>query len=173
MKRRVNNQNLAVLIAAVLLILSACSPSRISVEEYNKAQGVSPTSVPEEVQETEEVFDEPDSGSEVGEPLPVAQVIGDTPEDVPIMDAGYDVLAGASGRNVVYLVNATIDETVAFYQAELPKHGWEMAGPPDNAIKSIGTMLRENAVGDRLAINLQRNELDGVVRLTITISRAD
>jgi hypothetical protein len=48
-----------------------------------------------------------------------------------------------------------------------------MAGPPDNAIGSIGTMLRENAAGDRLAINMQANELGGFVILDISISRAD
>jgi len=34
-------------------------------------------------------------------------------------------------------------------------------------------MLRENAAGDRLAINMQFNELGNFVILSITISRAN
>jgi len=48
-----------------------------------------------------------------------------------------------------------------------------MAGPPDNVMGSIGTMLRENTAGDRLAINMQGNDLGGFVRLTVSISRVD
>jgi len=48
-----------------------------------------------------------------------------------------------------------------------------MAGSPDNAVEAIATMLRKNEAGDRLAINMQTNELGGFIRLTITISRAN
>jgi hypothetical protein len=167
---------LSVLVVSLLIMLSACSPSRVSVEEFNQAQGVSPTAVPEEVQETEDmVEDEPDTeGSEVVEEAPVvADVTGNVPEDIPVIDGAYRLVAGTSGKNVVYQVDTSIEEVVTFYQEELPNFAWEMAGPPDNQVATIATMLRENEAGDRLAINMQRNELGGFVRVTLTISRAD
>jgi hypothetical protein len=172
--KRINVLFLAVLSISLLLIFSACSPSRVSVEEFNQEQGVSPTSAPEEVQETEEMGTESDTSSgEVVETPIVADVTGNVPEDVPVLDDAYRLVAGSSGKNVVYQVDTTIEEVVTFYQNELPNFGWEMAGPPDNQVATIATMLRENADGDRLAINMQRNELGGFVRVTVTISRAD
>jgi hypothetical protein len=161
---------LAVFVAFLSLILSACSPNRISVEEYNQTQGIKAAT---EIPETEGHVEEPDPGNEVVEPTPVAETVGEVPEDVPIMDGAYELQAGRSGKNVVYQIDATVQDVVAFYQGVLADYGWEMAGPPDNAVGAIGTMLRENAIGDRLAINMQRNEVGGFVRLSITISRAD
>ena len=48
-----------------------------------------------------------------------------------------------------------------------------MSSPPDNAVEVIGTMLRENEAGARLAISMQADVLGGFVQLTITISRAE
>ena len=159
-----------ILVLSSLFILSACAPSRISVEQYNEAEGiVAPTDIPT----IEAPVDETDSGSEVVEPPPDVETTGKIPEDIPIMDGAYELQAGRSGRNVVYQVNSPIEDVLAFYVAELPGLGWEMAGPPDNAVGSIGTMLRENAIGDRLAVNMQGNEVGGFVRLNITISRVD
>ena len=173
--KRINLQYIAVLLASLFIFLSACSPSRVSVEEFNQEQGVSPTATPEEVQETEDMAEEdPDTEvSEVEEAPVVADVTGAVPEDVPVIDDAYRLVAGSSGKNVVYQVDTTIEEVVTFYQEELPNSAWEMAGPPDNQVATIATMLRENAAGDRLAINMQRNELGGFVRVTVTISRAD
>jgi hypothetical protein len=47
-----------------------------------------------------------------------------------------------------------------------------MLGTPDNTVGAIDKMLRENDDGDRLAIDIQANELGGFVCLIITISRA-
>ncbi len=162
--------NLAILITALLLIISACSPSRVAVDEYD---GVIAGGETPEVQETAKPAEpaaDPGSGEE---PPPVVEAPRGVPDDVPVMDGAYQLQATRSGNNVLYQVDATVDEVVAFYQEELPKFEWEMAGPPDNAIGSIGTMLRENAAGDRLAINMQGNDLGGFVRLTITVSRVD
>ncbi len=168
--KKVKLFNLAILITALVLIISACSPSRVAVDEYD---GVIAGGETPEVQETAkpaETAADPDSDEE---PPPVVEVSGGVPDDVPVMDGAYQLQATMSGNNVLYQVDATVDEVVAFYQEELPKFEWEMAGPPDNAIGSIGTMLRENAAGDRLAINMQGNDLGGFVRLTITVSRVD
>ena len=165
---------LAVLATLLLLIFSACSPSRVSVEEFNQAQGVSPTTSSEEVQATEEMNTESNtSNSEVVQTPVKANVTGNVPDDVPVLEGAYRLVAGSSGKNVVYQVDTTIEEVVTFYQNELPNYGWEMAGPPDNQVATIATMLRENADGDRLAINMQRNELGGFVRVTVTISRVN
>ncbi len=47
-----------------------------------------------------------------------------------------------------------------------------MLGTPDNSVGAIDKMLHENENGDRLAIDMQANELGGFVRLAITISRS-
>jgi len=154
-------------VISALFIISACSPSRVLVSEYDKITPEAATSEPEvpEGSASDPVEDE--------EPAPVVVDEGKGLDDVPIMESGYQVQKGRTGKNVVYQVDSSIDEVVTFYQEELPNHSWELAGPPDNAVGSIATMLRENADGDRLAINMQANDLGGFVRITITISRAD
>jgi hypothetical protein len=166
--KRVNILGFAILITSLLLILSACTPSRVSVEEYNEAEGIIAST---EFPATEAPEGETNPDSEVAESPPDAETTGGVPEDIPIMDGAYELQAGRTGKNVVYQIDAPIEDVLAFYIAALPDLGWEMAGPPDNAVGSIGTMLRENAVGDRLAVNMQGNEVGGFVRLNITISR--
>lgn len=161
---------LIVALSLSIIIISACSPTRIPVDEYELPPHLQVTITPEAV---EEELEEPlASEGEESAPVEVEQE-GDNLDDVPIMDIGYEIQRGRTGKNVVYQVDSTIDEVVAWYQEELPNYDWELAGPPDNAVASIATMLRENADGDRLAINMQRNELGGFVRITITIARAD
>jgi hypothetical protein len=157
-------------IIVVILAVSACTPSRISVDEYNAGQPSAPTSEPQPVEDTS-----PDAGEELdaepeAEPVEPEEESGGN--DVPIMDTAANLQESVSGTNITYQVEATIEEVVTFYQEELPGYGWEMAGPPDNAVGFIATMLRENSAGDRLAINMQFNELGGFVFLTISISRA-
>lgn len=158
---------LPVILFSAIIIISACTPSRVSVEEYDQVPTSAATSPPET---GEEVPPEP---VETQESAPVEEQDKNTLDDVPIMEGAYQVQKGSSGRNVLYTVDAEIDDVVGFYQAELPNYGWEMAGPPDNAVSAIATMLRENNAGDRLAVNMQYNSLGGFVRVTITISRAD
>ena len=162
---------LAVFLVSCLLILSACAPSRVSVEDYNQAQGIEPTEVPPTEISDEEPADQTDPGSEVEEPPPDANTSGQVPEDVPIMDGAYELQANPSGKNVVYTIDSTVEDVVLYYQEVLADYGWDIAGPADTAVGSIGTMLRENTNGDRLAINLQGNEVGGFVRLNITIHR--
>jgi hypothetical protein len=153
-----------------ILVISACTPSRISVEEYDAGQPSAATSVPQPVEDTA-----PDTGEDQ-EPEPEVEPVETEEEssgdDVPIMESATNVQKSVSGTNITYQVEGTIEDVVTFYQEELPGYGWEMAGPPDNAVGFIATMLRENSDGDRLAINMQFNELGGFVILTITISRA-
>lgn len=156
-----------IIFIGMILFASACSPSRISVEEYNREHGIE-SSV--EVQVTPTPVKESEAGEDT---QPVEFEKSSFPEDVPIMDGAYKLQAVRKGLNVVYQVEGTIQDVVSFYQDELPNYGWEIAGPPDSAIGAIATMLRENAAGDRLAINMQANEIGGFIRLTITITRVD
>ena len=154
-------------ISLAIFAISACTPSRVSVDEYNQVAATATSSEPEAVEEVA-----PETGEEQ-EPAPVVVEEEGKGDDVPIMETGYQVQISRSGNNVNYQVDGTIEEVLTFYQEELPKFGWEMAGPPDNAISNIATMLRENADGDRLAVNMQYNELGGFIILTITVSRTD
>ncbi len=168
--KKVNFLNLAILITALLLIISACSPSRVSVDEYDGEIAGGETIEVQETAKPVEPAADPDSGEE---PPPVVEVTGGVPDDVPVMDGAYQLQVTRSGNKVLYQVDASVEEVIAFYQEELPKFEWEMAGPADNVMSFIGTMLRENVAGDRLAINLQGNDLGGFVILTISISRVD
>jgi hypothetical protein len=165
--KRVVFLNLAILIAALLLLISACTPTRISVEEYNRQHGITPIV---EVKPTQDPDDVPEAVDEAEPPVKV-DVTGGVPDDIPIMEESYDLQASSTGNNVSYQVDATVEDVVLYYQEELPAFGWEMAGPPDNAIGTIGTMLRENAAGDSLAINMQFNQVGGFVRLNMRINR--
>lgn len=159
---------IAILVA--ILAASACTPNRIPVDEYDAGQLPAATSEPQPAEDTA-----PDTGEDQQaepEAEPVETVEESSKDDVPIMESATNVQVSVAGTNITYQVEGTIEEVVTFYQEELPGYGWEMAGPPDNAVGFIATMLRENSDGDRLAINMQFNELGGFVILTITISRA-
>lgn len=162
--------SLAILMFAILLVISACTPSRIPVDEYEGPipGQLTPTIIEAPTAVVEDVA-EPDIV--VKEPTPVVELTGGIPNDLPMMEGAYEIQAGHSGQNVSYQVEGTIEEVLAFYQDELPGFGWELSGPPDNAIGSMGTMLRENVAGDRLTINMQANVVGGFVKLTITITR--
>jgi hypothetical protein len=61
------------------------------------------------------------------------------------MDGTCQLQAGRSDKNIIYQIDASEEEVVAFYQEELPEFEWELAGPPDNAIGPIDKIRRENA----------------------------
>jgi hypothetical protein len=158
---------LLMVLSLSVITISACSPDRVLVEDYDQVPAGAATTEPEAPEESV-----PEPVEDQG-PAPVEEDEGNNLDDVPIMDEAYQVQKGRSGKNVVYQVDASIEEVVTYYQEVLPNYEWELVGPPDNAVASIATMLRENADGDRLAINLQANELGGFVRVNITISRAN
>jgi hypothetical protein len=90
-------------------------------------------------------------------------------EDIPIMEGAKNIQASRGGQTVIYEADGEIDAVVSFYEEELPKYGWEMAGPPDTALASIATMLRENQAGERMTINMAGNKLGGFVKITISV----
>lgn len=103
---------------------------------------------------------------------PIQPEKSEVPEDLPVMEGAYNLQPMRQGLNVVYNVEGGIPDVVTFYQEVLEDYGWEMAGPQDNALGAMATMLRENTAGDRLSISMQANEFGGFVRLNITITRA-
>lgn len=154
-------------IVVIVFAFSACTPSRILVEEYDQS---TTGDTGGQVEGTSAPIDEPDA-SEI--PTYVPTVEAQVPEDVPIMEGAYRLQVVRDGTNVVYQIDSTIEEVATYYQEELPNYDWEIGRAPDNIIGSIATMLRFNPAGDRLAINMQANEVGGFVRLTLTISRID
>jgi hypothetical protein len=94
-------------------------------------------------------------------------------EDIPIMEAARSLQILREGGTITYEVDADIETVVGFYQEELPKYGWELAGPQDSALASIAAMLRENQDGDRMTINMQANQLGGFVKVNISVVRAN
>ena len=155
---------LLITMSVAILAISACTPSRVLVDEYDQIESPSQNSEQEPVEEV--VPEEP-------EPAPDEVEEESRGDDVPIIEGATQVQISRTGNNINYQVEGTVDDVMTFYQVELPDYGWEMAGPPDNAVANIATMLRENTAGDRLAINMQFNELGGFVILTISVSRAN
>lgn len=149
------------------LLAAACAPSAAST----------PQETQEPAQPTAAGGDEPEptaGGEESAATQPQAAISPEgAREDIPIMESAREVQVLRGGRTITYSVDADIDTVVNFYQEELPKHGWELAGPPDSALASIATMLRENESGDRMTINLQENQLGGFVRVNISVVRAN
>ena len=158
---------LLITMSVAIFAISACTPSRVLVDEYDQVATPSQISEQEPVEEiVPDVNDEP-------EPAPDEVEEESRGDDVPIIEGATQVQISRTGNNINYQVEGTVEDVMTFYQEELPDYGWEMAGPPDNAVANIATMLRENTAGDRLAINMQFNELGGFVILTISVSRAN
>lgn len=163
-----------VFIVVLLLIISACSPSRVPVDEFDQVPAGGDTSeVQEPPPEDETSAGEEQPPEEPEEPEEPVEPESEFPEDVPIIEGAYDLQSARGGRVVLYQVDEDIETVAGFYQAELPNYGWSIEGPPDNVVGSIATMSRENQAGDTLAINMQYNELGGFVRLQVTISRVE
>lgn len=158
---------LCVLLSLLLLFAVACTPSRVPVEEATLPAGG-------EIEATEEVAptEEGEATPEQPELTEVPTTESGVPADVPIMEGAYNLQVARGGNNIVYQVDASVDEVVTFYQEELPKYGWNTTRNPDTAVGSTALMLRENDAGDRINLNMQYNPIGDFVRLTITIARA-
>lgn len=150
------------IVVIILLVTGACSPKRQTTPQptamTNQSSGGG-------VQATES-----QGGSEGTTVEPAPQQSG-VPEDVPIMEGAYKLQTARGGANIDYQIDTDIQSVVQFYQDQLPGSGWDMAGPPDNVVGSIATMLRENEAGDRMTLNMQANEIGGFVIVTISIVR--
>jgi hypothetical protein len=155
---------------AIVLILSltlaACSPGSGSTSQQEGGGG-------QPVVSTQ--GSQPGSGEEQPGPQPTQQqvVTGEAGarDDIPVMDGAREYQVMRGGASIVYEIDADIDTVVNFYQEQLPQYGWEMAGPPDSALASIATMLRENGSGDRMTINMQENQVGGFVKVNISVVR--
>ena len=162
--------------SALLLVTAACQPDPTPPPDVPAEPVVQPThpsagdsSAGEQVEESSgEVSETPDASPEPTE-MPVDE--SGLALDIPIPEEAYKLQIMRKGSSATYQVDSTIEDVVSWYQEELPKVDWELAGPPDAAVGAIATMLRENTVGDRLTINMQANELGGFVSVTILVIR--
>ena len=119
------------------MFISACTPSRVPVDEFNQIPAGGDES-PGEVQETPP----PDGDSAPAEEdQPIVTQSLTVPEDIPIMDGATNLQVARDGTNIQFQIDGAIVDVVAFYQEVLPDFGWEIAGPPDNVIGLIATML--------------------------------
>jgi hypothetical protein len=145
-------------IILLIMFISACTPCRVPVDEFNQAPAGGDES-PREVPETPLPIGD-SAPAEEAQPIATQSLI--VPEGIPIMDGATNLQVARDGTNIQFQIDGAIVDVVAFYQEVLPDFGWEIAGPPDNVIGLIATML---------AINMQANELGGLVLLTITVNR--
>ena len=145
-----------------LLVTNAClpKPSRTDTPEAGGGQATSGENQVEQPAEITEQAPQPPAGQ-----VPV-------PEDVPIMQGGYNLQTARGGASIIYQVDGDVKTVVDYYTEKLPEMGWDMAGPPDTAVGSIASMLRENEASDRMTINMQENKIGGFVQLTIFVVRS-
>ncbi len=101
-------------------------------------------------------------------PPPLSEEI---PDDLPIIDGAYNVDVTSKGSNVQFQVDGDVETVLAFYQENLPNHGWEETRSPDSAIGAMGAMSRENEAGDSLTINMQYNPTGDFVVVQIALVR--
>jgi hypothetical protein len=160
--------------AALLFVVTACQPNPTpppgaepTVRPTHPSE-VNSSAVERAEEEIEEVSEDvvPDI-----EPTAVPLNESGTAADVPIPEEAYKYQSMRGGSSATYQVDMDIGELVSWYQEELPKYGWELAGPPDSAVGAMGTMLRENEAGDRLTINMQANVNAGFVSVIVQVIR--
>jgi hypothetical protein len=146
------------------LLAAACQPSRRPVPTE---AGGPPAATESPAQGTEP------AGGEAAPENEAPPSDSGIPEDVPIPDSVYELQASRKGSFVQYKIDGEIADVVTFYQQQLPELGWQEGRAPDISQTRMGTMLREKENGDRLAINMQKNDLGGFVFVTITLHRAE
>jgi len=132
--------SLKVLLSGIVLLIvsiSACTPSRVPVDEFNQAPAGGDES-PREVPETPLPIGD-SAPAEEAQPIATQSLI--VPEGIPIMDGATNLQVARDGTNIQFQIDGAIVDVVAFYQEVLPDFGWEIAGPPDNVIGLIATML--------------------------------
>ena len=107
-----------------------------------------------------------------GAAMPVAEDVGDEwPEDVPLHPEAFDIDIARGATQLTFKVPGDIENIVAFLQEELPGFGWETEVTPDSAIGAMATMLRQNAEGQRMSINIQYNQLGDFVTIIMAVVR--
>jgi hypothetical protein len=115
---------------------------------------------------------QPGSANTGGDSLPVAEDVADKwPEDVPLPEGAYDIDVARGASQLNFKLPGNIEDTVAYLQEELPAYGWETEVAPDSAVGAMATMLRANAEGHRMSINIQYNQLGDFVTITMAIVR--
>lgn len=152
----------------VALVVAACSPGSASTPELEVEAPTAAAEQPPPTTADQETGDAGETG-ETGETDPPATGPEGFREDVPIMEGARQLQIRGGGGNVTYEVDADIETAVEFYMEELARLGWEETNSPDAAVGSMATMLRENAEGDRITINMQANQLGGFVRISISV----
>jgi hypothetical protein len=95
----------------------------------------------------------------------------EVPEDIPIMPGAYrlDVISGAT--QISFTVDGDIQSVMDYYAAELAEYGWEPTRAPDSVVGVVGSMSRQNEIGEIVSVTLQYNQNGNFVTVTIAISR--
>jgi hypothetical protein len=148
------------IILILSMVLSACVPA---------AQTPPPSEISGGTESGGETEGEAGTG---GEEEPTEPADTGLAEDIPLPEGYYDESISSDGKQIVFKVAGTSEETVAFYQTKLEEMGWLMAGPTDTAVGSTALMLRTNENGDRLSINMQYNPNANFTVVTLVVTRA-
>lgn len=168
MNKRLNLLKLLCVILIVATVVVACTPA---------AQTPPPSQFSGGGQTTEGVSQEPGAADELGQGGDTGTESGGASagegfaDDIPLPVGYYDENISQESGQINYKVAGTAEDVVAFYQEKLPEFGWDLAGPKDTAVGNTALMLRKNANGDSLSINMQYNQNGQFTVVTLVVSR--
>jgi hypothetical protein len=140
-------------VVAIAILLVACGGGK-TTNPVAETQSVSPVTT----QETG------------GETAATATPPSGVPDDVPIMPNARELQA-SNLLNVIYKIDVSINDVVAFYQQELPNYGWETVNNPDSVVGSMAQMARAKANGDRITFSIQYNPVGEFCIVQIYLTR--
>lgn len=170
MQRKMVFPILLVFLGAVLLL--ACGGGATQVPATSPGQDTQSSSEGSTASQEDDTILE-DQGTDAEDQPADTAPSDEIPEDVPVMDAAYNLQVIRAASQVNYQVDGDIDAVMAFYEESLPQKGWTKVLGADSAVGAIGSMARENEAGDKLSINMSYNQNGNFVLLQIAISRTN
>jgi hypothetical protein len=144
-------------VVAIAILLVACGGGKTATPAA-ETQSVGPVT-------TQETGTTPS-----GETAATATPPNGVPDDVPIMPNARELQA-SNMLNVIYKIDVSINDVVAFYQQELPNYGWETVNNPDSVVGSMAQMARAKANGDRITFSIQYNPVGEFCIVQIYLTR--
>jgi len=166
------------MITIIMLLMAACGGGKPATVAPTSPPAVESNEEPAEEQPAEEepAAEEQPAEEEPAEEEPMEEGItldaNGVPSDVPYPDTAYDLRVEANHTRISFKIDGSLQDVVAFFQAELPGRGWGTTLGMDSAVGSMGTIGRQNDVLDKLSINMSFNPNGNFVNITVDIIRA-
>ena len=165
--------NVLVLAIMFTLFSAACSsgPPTVTVAPPGQDDGsgaAEPTQAPASSDEASDPTEETEIEQE---PIPVDE--RGIPLDIPIMEGAYDIQVSLSrsGVDINFRVDMSVEDTVAYFQENLPTMGWMETTSKDTAFGALGSMARINEAEDNMALSMNYNPGGEFTQVVVSVSR--